>query len=155
MWSASRSQNQWKMPPLLYSEITTDLHFRRGRILRIAEFTIHLLNFVSLPVCVVRGSHRELLANLIPMIKTSLQQQLASAWHTRPWTSRPCTRLRSSRRTWGRAWGMRKKERYTALGPGESQSEKMGERYVLLRYLKPIILSEKLNVSKVKPHFYS
>ena len=29
-------QNQWKMPPLLYSEITTDLHFRRGRILRIA-----------------------------------------------------------------------------------------------------------------------
>ena len=29
-------QNQWKMPPLLYSEITTDLHLRRGRILRIA-----------------------------------------------------------------------------------------------------------------------
>ena len=25
-------QNQWKMPPLLYSEITTDLHLRRGRI---------------------------------------------------------------------------------------------------------------------------
>ena len=29
-------QNQWKMPPLLYSEITRDLHLRRGRILRIA-----------------------------------------------------------------------------------------------------------------------
>ena len=29
-------QNQWKMPPLLYSEITTDLHLRRGHILRIA-----------------------------------------------------------------------------------------------------------------------
>ena len=29
-------QNQWKMPPLLYSEITTDLHLRQGRILRIA-----------------------------------------------------------------------------------------------------------------------
>ena len=27
----------------LYSEITTDLHLRRGRILRIAQFTIHLL----------------------------------------------------------------------------------------------------------------
>ena len=25
-------QNQWKMPRLLYSEITTDLHFRRGHI---------------------------------------------------------------------------------------------------------------------------
>ena len=25
-------QNQWKMPPLLYSEITTDLHLRRGHI---------------------------------------------------------------------------------------------------------------------------
>ena len=32
------------MPPL-YSEITTDLHLRRGRILRIASFTIHLFEY--------------------------------------------------------------------------------------------------------------
>ena len=39
LWNSLFMQiySKWiKMPPLLYSEITTDLHLRRGRILRIA-----------------------------------------------------------------------------------------------------------------------